>query len=102
MKVIILKPVAEFVDALNVPVRSDVRRLQYLLEQYGYALSMPYAKPIGRGLWELRRTGRPQIRILYGFCGGDAVLVLAMKKQRPSLRQKDISLAHKRLADYCA
>jgi phage-related protein len=91
--------VQEFVDALDVPARSDVRRLQYLLQQYGHELSMPYAKPIGDGLWELRRTGRPQIRILYGFCRGDAVLVHAIKKQRSALLRKDIEIARKRLND---
>ncbi len=101
MKVIALRPVREFVDALDTQVRSDVRRLQYLLEQYGHELSMPYAKPLGGGLWELRRTGRPQIRILYGFCRGDVVLLLGMKKQRSALRQQETGLAHKRLAEYC-
>lgn len=102
MNVIALRPVREFIDALDVPVRSDVRRLQYLLEQYGHDLAMPYAKPLGGGLWELRRTGRPQIRILYGFCKGHAILVLALKKQRSALRQRDIELAHKRFDEYCA
>lgn len=62
---------------------------------------MPYAKPIGGGLWELRRTGRPQIQILYGFCRGDAILVHALKKKRAALRQQDVELARKRLSEYC-
>lgn len=102
MNVIVLRPVAEFMDSLDTPVRSDVLGLVELLQQYSHALSMPHAKSIGQGLWELRRTGRPQIRILYGFCRGDAVLVLAFKKQRSAVRQRDIELAHKRLAEYCA
>lgn len=102
MKVIVFRAVREFVDALDLPVQSDIDRLREPLEHYGHALSMPYAKPVGRGLSELRRTGHPQIRILYGFCHGDAVLVVAMKKQQAALRQKDINLAHKRLAEYCA
>lgn len=101
MKVIALRPVIEFFDTLDVQAQSDVRRLQYLLEQYGHELSMPYAKPLGRGLWELRYTGRPQIRILYGFCHGGAVLTLAFKKQHSSVRRRDIELAHDRLLAYC-
>lgn len=101
MKALVLRPVAEFVNDLEAPIRADVLGLIELLEQYGHALSMPYVKPIGGGLWELRRTGRPQIRILYGFCGGGIVLVHALKKQRTTLRRQDITLARKRLADYC-
>ncbi|MBI5470151.1 type II toxin-antitoxin system RelE/ParE family toxin [Candidatus Kaiserbacteria bacterium] len=99
MNVVVFKHVREFVDELDIPVRADIDGLVNLLGQYGPALSMPYAKPLGRGLWELRRTGRPQIRILYGFCNGSAILVLAIKKQRSALRHKDIDLARKRLLD---
>ena len=101
MEVVAVRAVREFIDALDTPVRADVRRLVFLLEQYGHELPMLYTKPIGRGLWELRRTGRPQIRILYGVRNGVAVLVVAVKKQRSTLQQKDIELAKKRLSHYC-
>ena len=101
MKVFALESVMEFIGFLEVPVQTDVRRLIGLLEEDGHMLSMPYAKPIGRGLWELRRTGRPQIRILYGFCKGNAILVLAVKKQRSALRPQDIATAQKIFAAYC-
>ena len=96
-----VRQVREFVDSLEGPVQADVKRLMILLEKNGQ-LSMPYAKPIGQGLWELRRTGRPQIRILYGFCHGYVVLVYALQKQRRSLGEKEIQMAHGRLAAYCA
>lgn len=102
MEVITLRPVKEFLNELEDFLRMDMQRLAELLGQYGHRLSMPYAKPIGGGLWELRHTGRPHIRILYGFCGGTAVLLLAFKKQRSSLRQHDIELAQRRLKEYCA
>ena len=101
MKVLLLESVEEFIQSLERDVEADVRRLILLLEQYGHTLSMPYAKPIGRGLWELRRTGRPQIRILYGFCEGDALLVLGVVKQRSALRREDIDSARKRLDAHC-
>lgn len=102
MKVTALESVIEFIDTLEIPVKTDVRRLTALLEEYGHELSMPYSKPIGNGLWELRRKGRPQIRILYGFCRGEAILVLGFKKQRSALRPQDVALARKRFAAYCA
>lgn len=101
MKVVTLRPVKEFLNELDDSLRMDLQRLIELLGQYGHRLSMPYAKPIGNGLWELRHTGRPHIRILYGFCDGTSVLLLAFKKQRSSLRQHDIELAQGRLEEYC-
>ena len=101
MKIVVLESVKEFVDTLEFPIQTDVKRLILLLEQYGHTLPMPYAKPVGNGLWELRRTGRPQIRILYGFYDGNAILLLALKKQRAALRQREIELALKRFNAHC-
>ena len=102
MNVVVLRQVVEFIETLDGPVRIDVERLIDLLKEYGHELPMPYAKPVGNKLWELRRTGRPHIRVLYGFCRGNVVLVLALKKQRSALRGTDITLARKRLDAFCA
>lgn len=101
MRIVTLLTVHEFLDTLDFPVRSEAYKLLDLLEQYGHSLSMPVAKPIGGGLWELRLTGRPQIRMLYGFCEGVPVVVLALQKQRPALPQSAIALARKRFSEYC-
>jgi len=101
MRVVILRPVAEFLDALEAETRADIRGLIRLLEMYGHELPMPYAKPLGGGLRELRYTGRPHVRILYGFWRGSAVLVHALVKKRSALRQQDILLARKRFDAYC-
>jgi len=102
MKMVILDTVHTFLGSLNLPVRSESYKLLKLLEQYGHSLSMPVAKPIGGGLWELRFTGRPQIRMLYGFCDGIPIVVLALRKQRSALPQSAIVLARKRFMEYCA
>jgi len=102
MEVIILPPVRRFIFSLDQVVQSDVLGLIELLETHGHTFSMPYAKPIGNGLWELRKTDRPHIRILYGFCHRMPILLIAMKKQRSALNNKDVVLARKRLDEYCA
>lgn len=101
MKIVILATVNTFINDLDLSVRSEAYRLLNLLEQYGHSLSMPVAKPIGGGLWELRLTGRPQIRMLYGFCEGIPVVVLALRKQRSALPQSAVALARKRFREYC-
>ena len=101
MKITVLVTVHAFLSDLDLPVRSEAYKLLDLLERYGHSLSMPIAKPIGGGLWELRLTGRPQIRMLYGFCEGIPVVVLAPRKQRSALPRSDIALARKRFREYC-
>src|ERR1035437_1837811 len=100
MKIVILATVNTFINGLDLSVRSEAYRLLNLLEQYGHSLSMPVAKPIGGGLWELRLTGRPQIRMLYGFCESIPVVVLALRKQRSALPQSAVALARKRFREY--
>lgn len=101
MNVTTLKPVADFLQSLDRKEWSRAHRLIILLQEHGHELSMPVAKPIGRGLWELRSKNQPAIRILYGFCGGTAVLVHALKKQRPALLPREVELALARLTAYC-
>jgi len=102
MEVVVLAPVQDFIGTLDPSIRAKAYRLVDLLEEYGRDLTMPNGKPIGQGLWELRSRTRPAIRILYGFCNGQAVLVHALKKQRPALLPRDTELARKRLRTYCA
>ena len=101
MKVVILRPVAKFLDVLETDTKADVSGLIKLLGTYGHELSMPYAKPLGRGLRELRYTGKQHVRIIFGFWEGSAVLVHALVKKRSALLQRDILLARKRLDAYC-
>lgn len=102
MNIRALAPVRDFIDALDPHIRAHAYGLIDLLEQYGHKLAMPVAKPIGGGLWELRSHTRPAVRILYGFHGDEAILVLALKKQRPALLAREIELARKRFEAYCA
>lgn len=101
MKVITLSPVRSFVERTDDRTVGRIRRALNLLEMYGHALAMPFSKPIGNGLFELRIEGATTVRMLYGFCEGSAIIAFAGKKERPALRRKDILLAHKRLALYC-
>lgn len=102
MNIVVLSPVRDFIDDLDPHLRAHAYGLIDLLEEYGHTLTMPVAKPIGSGLWELRSRTRPAVRILYGFYKNEAILVLAIKKQRPALSPREVELAWKRLTAYCA
>lgn len=101
MNVIFHPTVLEFLHKLDAQRASNIYRVIEVLRQRGNTLSMPLSKPVGNGLHELRTHGKPVFRVLYGFCHGEAVLLVAMKKQKPSLDSRDINTALKRLHLYC-
>jgi len=101
MNVIALPPVQKFLRQLDGRTYGRSVRAINLLIEYGHALAMPYAKPVGKGLFELRVEGAASVRMLYGFCNGTAVIAFGHKKQRPALGSDAIALARERLARYC-
>ena len=100
-EVVVMVVVQDFIDSLEFSVQKEVYKLIFLLRNHGHTLSMPEAKPVGRGLWELRVNAKPAIRILYGFCDRRAILVLGFKKQRSAIFTRDFNLALKRFKAYC-
>lgn len=101
MKIIFHQSVEKFIKCLDPNSASEMLRMVELLEIYGHSLSMPHTKPIGDGLLELRVVSKRPLRILYGFCNGKAVLVIALKKQRRALLLRDVKIAKRRLDKYC-
>lgn len=72
-----------------------------VLQIDGPGLPMPYARPLGGGLFELReRIGKVCYRIFYAFDGSRIVVLLhAATKDQPVI-QDDLALARRRLQDY--
>lgn len=54
---------------------------------------MPLSKPIEDGMFELRVVGAIQIRLLYFFYKGDAVVAHAFFKKTEQLSRKDVEYA---------
>ena len=90
--------VVAFIDSLDSISAGDTLEMISVLAREGHRLSMPYAKPVGKGIFELRIKTLKTIRILYGFRDGEAVLVVGIRKQRSRLDQRDLHLATLRLA----
>lgn len=68
------------------------------LGTFGSELEMPDSKPLGGGLFELRaRKGKSRYRILYFFCGKEAVcLSHGVVKKQSEVSQSDLVSANKR------
>lgn len=65
------------------------------LKEHGHELRTPFSKPVGGGIFELRIVGAIQVRVLYFFHRGEAVVVHAFFKKTEQLSRKDIDYALK-------
>jgi phage-related protein len=91
------KPVEDFIDSLQTETAVKMTREIELLKKYGIHLGMPNAKPIGRGLYELRVRGKQEVRCIYVFVieGHINVLHGFIKKTR-AISTKDLAIARVR------
>ena len=95
-------PIDEFLDGLNKKSRAKVAAYLSLLEEEGPNLKRPYADVIRGKIRELRvHYSSNQYRVLYFFHVRDQiVLVHAFSKKSQQLKEKDIELSERRMADW--
>lgn len=93
------KPVREWLQSLERPVRFQLGKAIQVLQMNGPAL--PFARPLGGGLFELReRIGKVRYRVFYGFDKGRIVVLLHTATKDQRVIQDDLALARRRLQDY--
>lgn len=93
MNILYLPKAADFVANLATPLDGRLRRMIKLLETLGHELRMPFSKSVEDGIFELRVVGAVQIRLLYCFHKGHAVVVHALFKKTEQLNRVDIDYA---------
>jgi len=95
-------PLDDFLDDLDKKARAKVAAHLSLLEEQGPNLKRPYADLVRGKIRELRiRHTSNQYRIFYFFQVRDqVVLVHAFSKKTQRLKNTDIDLAEKRMADW--
>jgi len=95
-------PVDDFLDDLDNKSRAKVAAHLSLLEEQGPHLKRPYADVVRGKIRELRiHQSSNQYRILYFFQMRDqVVLTHAFSKKTQQLKEKDIELAERRMADW--
>jgi len=95
------EPVREWLQSLDKSERLQLGQAIQVLQMNGPALPMPCARPLGRGLFELReRIGRVHYRIFYVFDGSRIVVLLHAATKDQRMIEGDIALARRRLQDY--
>lgn len=61
-------PAEEFLDGLNIRMKTKLVGLIKILQEKGNLLREPYSKPLGDGIFELRcKVGNDISRVLYFF-----------------------------------
>lgn len=87
----------EFIRGLQKPTISKILRAIDLIEEFGHRIGMPHSKHIGEGLFELRIRGVQEVRIIYTFHGGIAILLHGFFKKSPRIPGKEIEVARQKL-----
>ena len=90
MQVEIHNDVEVFLNTLDAPTIAKTIRTIDLLEKFGFALRLPHSKPVAKGLFELRTRGQQEIRILYTFHKGSAVLLHGFVKKSQKMPAKEL------------
>ncbi|MBS5450044.1 MAG: type II toxin-antitoxin system RelE/ParE family toxin [Coriobacteriia bacterium] len=96
------QPVRVFLDALDAKMRAKVLGRIELLEELGAHLTMPYARHLGNGIYELRTVlGSNITRVLYFFMMGDrAVLTHGFVKKTQKTPRSELERAEQLRKDW--
>ena len=95
------EPVREWLQSLEKHARFQLGKAIQVLQMNGPALPLPFACPLGGGLFELReRIGKVRYRLFYGFDKRRIVVLLHAATKDQRMIQDDLALARRRLQDY--
>ena len=91
------KPVKEWLLNLS---REDRRLVGKDIQkvEFGWPIGMPYCRPLGHGLWEVRSdvTDGTIARLIFCILAGEMVLLHGFIKKTQKTPQKEMDLALKR------
>ena len=89
--------VEEFIDSLQPSTYGKALRLLNLLRAKGANLGMPYSRALGKGMFELRITGRQEIRLFYIFGTQRQVFIVhGFEKKTQRMPQYELLVARRR------
>lgn len=90
--------VKQFVNNLEMPTSAKVFRMFEMLERFGHTLGMPYSRHIGGSLCELRVRGIQEVRIMYTFHKGAAILLHGFLKKSQRIPVGELEKARQKLS----
>lgn len=87
----------KFIKGLQKPTIAKVLRTIDLLEKFGQKLGPPHTKKISANLFELRISGKQEVRIFYSFYKSQIFLLHGFIKKSQKIPQKEIKIALQKL-----
>ena len=89
------------IEAWPVGIRAMYARITERMEVFGPHLGMPFTRPMGGGLFELRAKGKEGIgRAFFCTAVGHIILILhAFIKKSQQTPRRDLELARRRLRE---
>ena len=95
-------PVSDFINSLDVKMKSKVLRMIGLLGKNGNELREPYTKYLKDGIFELRvQQGNDLSRVLYFFKSGQKIIMTnGFIKKTQKTPVNEIALAKRYMAEY--
>jgi len=85
----------DFIESLDGASSTRVNQTIKRLGMHGHELREPHSKSLKGGLFELRVLGAKQIRIIYAFHNGQAILLNIFIKKVWTIPRKEIEYAKK-------
>ena len=74
-------------------VGKDIQKVEF-----GWPIGMPYCRPLGRGLWEVRSDlpGGRIARVIFSIIDGEMILLHGFEKKSQKMPSSDLELALRR------
>lgn len=93
--------VRKVIDSWPVGIRAVYAKLTERIKLYGPNLGMPFTRPIGNGLFEIRARGKEGIgRAFFCTTVGNKIIVLhAFIKKTKKTSQKELKIARRRFRE---
>jgi len=89
----------KFIYSLEKSAIAKTLRVIDLLEEFGDKLGMPHSKKITGNLFELRISGKQEIRIFYAFREGKIILLCGFIKKTKKTPEKEKKRALEKLEE---
>ena len=93
------KSLEKFIRSLGKPTIAKVLRVIDLLENFGQKLGPPHTKKVASSLFELRISGRQEVRIFYTFHKSEIFLLHGFVKKSQKIPKREIAIALQKIKE---
>lgn len=92
------EPVQDFIRKQDTSTKSKIARSIDLVRKYGPNLGMPHSRYIGDGIYELRISGKNEVRVFYitALSSQEVIFIHAFKKRTQKMSRSEYKIAIKR------